>query len=72
MDLSYRELVSNRFEHLITPIKLCLSIKILNELKLLEINARDGRFSCSVCKNGAKTELDKSPLFRLLWGLAGS
>ena len=49
------------------PVKLCLGIKILSELKLLDTSVVNGRVLCLASENAGKTELDKSPLFRLLW-----
>ncbi|MEA4896285.1 MAG: single-stranded-DNA-specific exonuclease RecJ [Oscillospiraceae bacterium] len=49
------------------PIMLCLGIRILSELGLLDLSVSDGRVLCSVSQNGEKTELDRSPLFRRLW-----
>jgi len=69
MEFEYNELAADYFERIITPVKLCLCIKIFNELKLLEVNVRNGGIGCSVCDNGMKTDLDKSPLFRLLWDI---
>jgi len=71
MELDYNELAVNYFERIITPVKLCLCIEIFNELKLLKVNVRNGGVGCSVCESGIKTELDKSPLFRLLWDISG-
>jgi len=49
------------------PVKLCLGIRILSELKLLDTSVVNGRVLCLASDNAGKTELDKSPLFRLLW-----
>ncbi len=49
------------------PMKLCLGIRILSELSLLDVSIINGRVMCCARDNGEKTELDKSPLFRLLW-----
>lgn len=49
------------------PVKLCLGIRVLSELKLLDTSVANGRVLCLASENAEKTELDKSPLFRLLW-----
>lgn len=67
LELGYDELSRSNGPDFMAPQKFCLCIKILSELKLLNLSTREGRFSCLTCDNGAKTELEKSRLFRLLW-----
>ena len=49
------------------PIKLCLCIRILSELKLIDTKIGNGQIICSESEAAEKTELWQSPLFRLLW-----
>ncbi len=67
LELSYDKFSEDFDSSFMEPIKLCLCIRILSELKLLETSIRNGRVCCSACEAKEKTELDKSPLFRLLW-----
>lgn len=67
IELSYDELARNCKLSFMEPVKFCLCIKIFNELKLLKLSTQDGRICGFACDNGAKTDLDRSPLFRLLW-----
>ena len=48
------------------PVKLCLALRIFNELGLLELRHESDRVLCLAC-DGEKTELERSPMFRLLW-----
>jgi single-stranded-DNA-specific exonuclease len=48
------------------PVKLCLGLRIFSELGLLELRHESGRVLC-LARDGEKTELERSPLFRLLW-----
>jgi len=52
------------------PIKLCLCIRILSELGLVELTRAEGRVIYTAAKTNEKTELMLSPLYRLLWGNA--
>ena len=67
LELSYDKFSEDFALSFMEPIKLCLCIRILSELKLLEMSIRNGSVFCSACDIKEKTELDKSPLFRLLW-----
>ncbi|MBP8639361.1 MAG: single-stranded-DNA-specific exonuclease RecJ [Oscillospiraceae bacterium] len=49
------------------PIKLCLCIRILSELKLIDTKIGNGQIACAANETAEKTELWQSPLFRLLW-----
>ena len=49
------------------PVKLCLCIRILRELGLLEVTRSDGRVICTASKTNEKTELTQSPLYCLMW-----
>ncbi len=55
----------------IAPIKLCLCLKIFDELKLLSLDTHNDRVSAYICDGAQKTALDKSPLFRVLWAHGG-
>jgi single-stranded-DNA-specific exonuclease len=46
------------------PVRLCLCLKVFEELGLLDIRATDTSISISKKPGSVKTELDKSPLFR--------
>jgi len=67
LELSYDKFSEDFDLSFMEPIKLCLSIRIFCELKLLEMSTRNGQVFCAVCETNVKTQLDKSPLFRLLW-----
>lgn len=55
----------------IAPVKLCLCLKIFDELKLLSLDTHNDRVSAYICDGAKKTALEKSPLFRLLWAHGG-
>lgn len=55
----------------ITLVKLCLCLKIFDELKLLTAEMHNDHISAYICDNAQKTALDKSPLFRVLWAHGG-
>ncbi|MFB0919439.1 MAG: hypothetical protein QMB62_00935, partial [Oscillospiraceae bacterium] len=67
LELQYGDCSRRNAPDFSDPVKLCLGIRILNELKLLDVRKANGRALCSVSDNGEKTELSASPLFRLLW-----
>ncbi len=49
------------------PVKLCLCIRILRELGLLNVDLTVGGVICTAVNTNEKTELTQSPLYRLLW-----
>ena len=67
LELSYEKFSEDFDLSFMEPIKLCLCIRILCELKLLDISIGNGRIFCSASETTEKTELQQSPLFRLLW-----
>jgi len=67
IELSYNELAEKRKISFMEPVKFCLCMKIFKELELIDFKTRNGRICCITCDNGAKTELNNSRLFRLLW-----
>lgn len=66
-ELSLSECLKGNVLDSMEPMKLCLGIRILSELHLLEVSMTNGKLLCCACDNGEKTELAKSPLFRSLW-----
>ena len=67
LDLSFEKFSEDFNLDFMEPIKLCLCIRVLSELKLLDTKIGDGRIFCSASESSEKTELQQSPLFRLLW-----
>jgi len=51
----------------LNPVRLCLGVKVFEELGLLVIQRGPTGIVCLVCENGEKTELERSRLFRQLW-----
>ena len=49
------------------PVRLCLGVKVFEELGLLDLQAGNAGIVCLARKNGEKTELERSWLFRQLW-----
>ena len=48
------------------PVKLCLCLKVFEELGLITVKISDEAITVHICENSAKTNLEKSPLFRRL------
>lgn len=67
LELSFGESLHGTVLDSVEPMKLCLGIRILSELSLLEVSEIHGRILCCAHDNGEKTELIASPLFRRLW-----
>ena len=67
LEFCYDELAGGR-RGFMDPVKFCLCIEILKELKLVELKTRDGRISCAAYEDCRKTELTNSRLFTRLWG----
>lgn len=67
LELSFEKFSEDFNTGFMEPIKLCLCIKILSELKLLDTKIGNGQVLCAASETAEKTELAQSPLFRLLW-----
>lgn len=67
IEFRYEELSGGRRDFM-DPVKFCLCIEILKELKLVDLKARDGCICCAAADDGRKTELTNSRLFTRLWG----
>ncbi len=67
LELNFDRSLQNTGLDFMEPVKLCLGIRILMELKLLDISSGNGRILCLARERKEKTELERSPLFRLLW-----
>ena len=67
LELSFEKFSEDFNLGFMEPVKLCLCIRILSELKLLDTKVGNGRILCSASEAAEKTELQQSPLFRLLW-----
>ena len=50
----------------VEPIRLCLCLKVFEELGLITVKMSDTVISVHICDNKSKTDLQKSPLFRRL------
>ncbi len=67
LELSFEMCSKGNVADSMDPLKLCLGIRILRELKLINVTMTEEKMLCSVRDDGEKTELTASPLFRLLW-----
>lgn len=67
LELNYDKFSEDFDLNFMEPIKLCLCIRILCELKLIDVSIRNGRIFCLASQTTEKTELQQSPLFRILW-----
>ena len=65
IDVDYEKL-AQKFDF-VEPVKFCLGIRIFSELGLININSNAKRLIGTTCGSVEKTELRKSPLFRILW-----
>ncbi|MEG0940796.1 MAG: single-stranded-DNA-specific exonuclease RecJ [Oscillospiraceae bacterium] len=67
MEFGFERLSGIRKFGTLEPVKICLCLRIFNELKLLSLDEQNGRVSVLIRDNAEKTALENSPLFRLLW-----
>ena len=67
LELNYNRFFRDPGLDSMEPEKLCLGIRILTELDLVDTSSGNGRVLCLAREGREKTELEKSPLFRLLW-----
>lgn len=67
LDFCYDELAGPRHAFM-DPVKFCLCIEIFKELKLIDLDTKNGHICCAASSDGIKTKLTNSRLFTRLWG----
>ncbi|NLV85692.1 MAG: single-stranded-DNA-specific exonuclease RecJ [Clostridiales bacterium] len=71
IDKSPKEISKMREFESFSVTKLCLGLKIFRELELVTADFENDRICAKVRNGNTKTELNRSPIFRLLWENGG-